>query len=90
MRDAPYELKAPKQTVSVTVNSDLYAKAKRAGINVSQVAEQAVADAYARRRAELIAAEIREDLSAVDDYSAQHGDFAELARAHYDRDDGAV
>jgi post-segregation antitoxin (ccd killing protein) len=90
MRDLPYELKAPKQTVSLTVNSDLYAKAKGVGINVSQVAERAMAEAYSKKRAELIAAEIREDLAALDDYATRYGDFAELARAHYERDDGAV
>lgn len=83
MRDIPYELKAPKQTVSLTLNSDLYAKAKRAGINVSQVAEQAMAEAYSKKRAEMIAAEIRADLAALDDYAARNGDFAELARAQF-------
>ncbi len=87
MRDTPYALKAPKQTVSVTVNSDLYVKAKQAGINVSQVAEQAVADAYSKKLAEVVAAEIRQDLAALDEYAARHGDFAELARTHYDRGD---
>jgi post-segregation antitoxin (ccd killing protein) len=90
MRDSLFEREASKQTVSITVNSDLYAKAKRAGINVSQVAEQAVAEAYSRKRAETIKAEIQRDLAAVDDYASRHGDFAELVRTHYDRDDGAV
>ena len=90
MRDQPYELKAPKQTVSVTVNSDLYARAKRLGINVSQVAEQAVADAYSRMLAAQVTAEAEKDLAAVDDYTARHGDVAELARAHYERDDAPV
>jgi post-segregation antitoxin (ccd killing protein) len=90
VRDQPYELKAPKQTVSVTVNSDLYARAKRLGINVSQVAEQAVADAYSRMLAAQVTAEAEKDLAAVDDYTARHGDFAELARAHYERDDAPV
>jgi len=90
VRDRLYELKAPKQTVSVTVNSDLYARAKRLGINVSQVAEQAVADAYSRKLAAQVAAEAGRDVAAVDDYAARHGDFAELARAHYEREDGPV
>jgi post-segregation antitoxin (ccd killing protein) len=90
MREPPYESKAPKQTVSVTVNSDLYAKAKRLGINVSQVAEQAVADAYSKKRAEALAAEIEADLAAAADYAEQHGGFGDFVRAHYGRDDGAV
>ncbi len=90
MRDAPYEFKAPKQTVSVTVNSDLYSKAKGLGINVSQVAEQAVAEAYSRKRAEMLAAEIQTDLAAASAYTEKHGAFADFVRAHYGRDDGPV
>ena len=90
MRNLPYELKAPKQTVSVTVNSDLYSKAKGLGINVSQVAEQAVAEAYSRKRAEMLAAEIQADLAAASEYTEQHGAFADFVRAHYGRDDGPV
>jgi post-segregation antitoxin (ccd killing protein) len=90
MRDPLYESKAPKQTVSVTVNSDLYAKAKGLGINVSQVAEQAVADAYSKKRAEALAAEIEADLAAAAEYAETHGAFGDFVRAHYRRDDGAV
>jgi post-segregation antitoxin (ccd killing protein) len=90
MRTAPYDLKASKQTVSVTVNSDLYAKAKGLGINVSQVAEQAVADAYSRKRSEALAAEIEADLAAAAEYAELHGAFGDFVRAHYGRDDGAV
>ena len=35
-----YNVKAPKQTVSVTINSDLYVQSKSLGINASQVAEE--------------------------------------------------
>lgn len=38
MRNPLFERKAPKQTVSITLNSDLYAKAKSMGINTSKVA----------------------------------------------------
>ncbi len=85
MRDPLYDTKAPKQTISVTVNSDLYAKAKRVGINVSQVAEQAVAGAYSKQRAAALAEEIQADLQAVADYAEQHGRFADFVRAHYGR-----
>lgn len=90
MRDTLYNLRAPKQTVSVTVNSDLYAKAKQLGINVSQVTEQAMADTYAKRRAEALAAEVRADLEAASAYAEEHGAFADFVRAHYGRDDGTV
>ncbi len=43
MRKPLHDLKAGKQTVSITLNSDLYAKAKSLGINASKVAEEAIA-----------------------------------------------
>ena len=83
MRAPLYDLKAAKQTVSVTVNSDLYAQAKSLGIPASQVAEEALALAVATRRAEQIKAEIRQDLEVLDAYEARHGSFAEMVRDHY-------
>ena len=90
MRNPLFETKAPKQTVSITLNSDLYAKAKAIGINASGVAEEALARAYAERCKQTQAVELELDVAAVDSYSAEHGSFGELARAHYERDDGAV
>jgi post-segregation antitoxin (ccd killing protein) len=83
---------APKQTVSVTLNSDLYAKAKRIGINASKVAEEAVAAEYAARNAAALAAEIHQDLSAAEQYAEEHGSFSELLREHYasEADGGSV
>jgi len=90
VKDPNFDPNAPKQTVSVTLNSDLYAKAKSVGINASKVAEQAIADEYAKRRREALLAELRQDLAAVERYEEQHGSFPELVRAHYEREDGAV
>ena len=90
MKDPNFDPNAPKQTVSVTLNSDLYAKAKSVGINASKVAEQAIADEYAKRRREALLKELRQDLAAVERYEEQHGSFPELVRAHYEREDGAV
>jgi len=90
MRDPLFEPKAAKQTVSITLNSDLYAKAKSAGINASKVAEEALASKYAELRSEELVAEMRRGLAAVENYADQHGSFAELVREHYEREDGAV
>ena len=90
MREPPYEPKAPKQTVSITLNSDLYAKAKSIGINTSKVAEEALAQEYSARRADALRAEIREELVTLENFEAQHGSFPEIVRAHYERDDGPV
>lgn len=83
MRSTLYDQKAAKQTVSLTLNSDLYAQAKRLGINASQVAEDALAHEVGRQKAERLKAEVRQDLEALDAYEAKHGSFAELVREHY-------
>jgi len=80
-------VKAGKQTVSLTINSDLYAQVKKLGINASQIAEQALSDEVARRRSEELRAEIAQDLEAISAYEAKHGSFAEMARAHYESRD---
>ena len=90
MRNPLFEPKAPKQTVSVTLNSDLYAKAKSMGINTSKVAEEALAQAYSVGLREALRAEMRDELATLERYEAEHGSFPELVRAHYERDDGAV
>jgi post-segregation antitoxin (ccd killing protein) len=90
MRTPLFEPKAAKQTVSVTLNSDLYAKAKSIGINASRVAEEALAHEYAARLAEELRADLRQGLAAVESYAEQNGSFAELVREHYERGDGSV
>ena len=90
MRNPLFEPKAPKQTVSITVNSDLYAKAKSMGINTSRVAEEALAQEYSTGLREALRREIQSEMTALEKYEAEHGSFPELVRAHYERDDGAV
>jgi post-segregation antitoxin (ccd killing protein) len=90
MRDPVFDAKAAKQTVSITLNSDLYAKAKSMGINTSKVAEEALASKYAELAAEELAADLKRGLVATESYADQHGSFAELVRQHYERQDGSV
>ena len=90
MRKPLFEPKAAKQTVSITLNSDLYTKAKSLGINTSKVAEEALAQEYVRRSSEALIAELRQDLAAVESYADLHGSFADLVREHYERDDDAA
>jgi len=90
MRDPLFEAKAAKQTVSITLNSDLYRKAKTMGINTSKVAEEALATKYAELSSDALLAEMQRGLAAVDAYAEQHGSFAEHVRKHYEQDDGAV
>jgi antitoxin CcdA len=83
MRNLPYDPGARKRTVSLTLNADLYAKAKSAGINLSKVAEQALAHELAKRLAEQIEADIRQDLGALNAFVEVHGSFGEMVREHY-------
>ena len=90
VKTVPYDLKAAKQTVSLTVNSDLYAKAKSFGINASQVAEEALQYELSARLAAQLKEDIRRDLEAYNAYVAEHGSPAEMARAHYGNSDDAI
>lgn len=80
-------MKAAKRTVSLTINSDLYGQAKKLGINASQIAEEALSQEVARRKAERLQAEIRQDLAAASSYIEKHGSFAEMVREHYASED---
>jgi post-segregation antitoxin (ccd killing protein) len=88
MRSPPYDAGARKRTVSLTLNSDLHAKAKCAGINLSKVAEEALAQALAQRLEDEVRADIRRDLSALNAFVEAHGSFAEMVREHYATVDG--
>jgi post-segregation antitoxin (ccd killing protein) len=90
MRKPLFDAKAAKQTVSITLNSDLYAKAKSLGINASRVAEEALASKYAELSSEALLADLRRGLTAVEAYAEEHGSFVELVREHNERDDDAV
>jgi post-segregation antitoxin (ccd killing protein) len=87
MRTPEYDPDAPRRTVSLTLNSDLYARAKRLGLNASRVAERALAEAYARERAAQLAEEARRDLAAIAEYEDRHGSFSDFVRAQYGDDD---
>lgn len=83
MGNLPYDAGARKRTVSVTLNADLCAKAKSSGINVSKVAEEALAQALTQRLAEQAKADIDRDLQALDTFVEAHGSFAQMVREHY-------
>lgn len=88
MRNPPYDAGARKRTVSLTLNADLYARAKASGINLSKVAEEALAQALAQRLAEQAKVDIDRDLQALNAFVEAHGSFAEMVREHYATVDG--
>lgn len=87
-----YDAAARKRTVSLTLNADLCAKAKGAGLNLSRVAEDALANALALHMAERVKADIQRDLAAHAAFVEAHGSFARMVREHYGvaEDDAAV
>jgi post-segregation antitoxin (ccd killing protein) len=80
IRESAYQRDAPRQTVSLTINSDLFSRVKAAGINASRVAEDALAAELEKVRRADIEAEVRSALSAIDAYEAKHGSFPERMR----------
>ena len=90
MRNPPYDRSAKKRTVALTLNSDLYAKAKAEGINMPRVAEAALAEALVLGLKKKVQAEIEQDLAAYNDYVDKHGSPAEMLRDHFADRDGAA
>lgn len=74
VREPAYAADAPRQTVSLTINSDLFARVKSLGINASRVAEEALAAELERRRKAHILAEVEADVRATQEYARRHGD----------------
>ena len=77
MKEPLFDESAARRTVSLTLTSDLYARAKEAGINVSRVAEQALAGAYAEKAREALRAQMAEDIRALDAFAEKYGSFSE-------------
>ena len=90
MRHPLFDPAAKKRTVSLTLNGDLHAKARTLGINVSQIAEAALAVAVREHLAQAAKADIEQDLAAYNAYVEKHGSPAEMLREWLaERDDAA-
>ena len=87
VREPLYVAGAPRQTVSLTINSDLFARAKTLDINASRVAEDALARELEQRRNASLLAEIRHDIAATEAYTTAHDSFADMMREHYSKVD---
>ena len=73
MRTALFDPAARKRTVSLTLNADLVEKARAAGLNLSQIAEAAIAAEHRRLDREQWIVEWREAVRATDAYVAEYG-----------------
>jgi antitoxin CcdA len=73
MRTPLFDPTARRKTVSLTLNSDLVAKARGAGINLSRIAEAAIAAEFQRVDREQWIADWAEAVRWTDAYVAAHG-----------------
>lgn len=77
MRHATHDLTAPRRTVSLTINSDLMARAKAAKINVSAVSEAAVAAALAAKERGALLVALAAENAMYEQMFEEHGSFTE-------------
>ena len=89
MNETLFDRSARKQSVSLSINSDLYARAQASGIDASRVVEEALARALAARATDLIRAEIRQDMEALTEYVAKQGDPGAAYREMFGPPDAA-
>jgi antitoxin CcdA len=73
MRTPLYDVNARRKTVSVTINSDLVAKASAVGINISRTAEAAIIKAFEEAEKARIHEEIREAARYTDELVTRYG-----------------
>jgi antitoxin CcdA len=84
MRMQPYDPHASKRPVNVTLNSDLVARARAEGLNLSALAEEAVAAALTRIAREKFAAEIAQACRVHEQYLEEYGSLGDAVRAAAD------
>jgi antitoxin CcdA len=89
MTETLFDRSARKQSVSLSINGDLYARAQASGIDTSRVAEEALARALAARATDQVRAEVRQDMEALTEYVAKHGDPGAAYRAMFAPPDAA-
>jgi antitoxin CcdA len=89
MPSALFDPGARKRTVSLTINSDLYARSKAAGINASRVAETALTEALWEAQRAVLRREIAQDRDALARYVAEHGDPAAELKEMFEPPDAA-
>ena len=81
MRMNVYDSRAAKRPVKLTMNGDLVARAKAAGLNLSALAEGAVAAALAKAARVRLEAEVAQACRAHDEYLAIYGSLGDAVRA---------
>jgi antitoxin CcdA len=80
MRMRLYDTNAPKRPVNLSLNSDLVARLREAGVSISALAEAAAVAALARLARERHAAELRRGAELSAALVAEWGDLAVAVR----------
>jgi antitoxin CcdA len=81
-----YDVQAVKRPVNLNVNSDVLAKARAEGLNLSAIAEAAIAAELARRARERWDAEVAEACAAHGRYLDEYGSLTDLVLAQQEAD----
>lgn len=81
-----YDASAGKRPIGLSLNADLVAKARAEGLNLSSIAEDAVAAVLSRRARKRWDAEIAEACAAHERYLERYGSLAETLQSQYEAD----
>ncbi len=76
-----YDPRAAKRPVNLTMNGDLVARAHAAGLDLSALAEAAVAAALAKSARAKLEGEVAEACAAHEEYLAIYGSLGDAVRA---------
>ncbi len=82
MRMGLYQTSAPRRAVNLTLNSDLVTKARAEGLNISALAEQAVAAALVRKAREKLEAEVAQACRVHEQYLEEYGSLSDAVTRH--------
>jgi post-segregation antitoxin (ccd killing protein) len=75
-----YDVAAAKRPVNLTLNGDLVMRARAEGLNLSALAEEAVAAALARRARERMEADIAQACRVHEQYLVEYGSLGDAVR----------
>ncbi len=79
-----FDPNAARRAVNVSLNSDMIARAREARLNLSAIAEEAIARALADATAKRFHAELARSIEEYESYLAEYGSLADAVRAMQD------
>ena len=76
-----YNRKAPKQAANLSINSDLLNAAREAGVNLSSVLEEALAQRVATAKREAWKRDNADAIDAYNQFTDEHGVYSDGSRS---------